>query len=85
MIKLKELLTESKDSKYYDFQIKIPGENSWDNDDIVYYSTGGKLQKHTTSRDDNPLVLNVKLRLDEFKQDLSLWKEKLNYIKKLNY
>jgi hypothetical protein len=60
MIKLKELLTESKDSKYYDFQIKIPGENSWDNDDIVYYSTGGKLQKHTTSRDDNPLILNYR-------------------------
>lgn len=39
----------------------------------------------SNAKPDNPLVLNVKLRLDEFKQDLSLWKEKLNYIKKLNY
>ncbi len=39
----------------------------------------------SNAKDDNPLVLNVKNRVNEFKDDLSIWKEKLNYIKKLDY
>ena len=39
----------------------------------------------SNAKDDNPLVLNVKNRVNEFKEDLSLWKEKLSYIKKLDY
>ncbi len=34
---------------------------------------------------DNPLVVNVKNRVEEFKEDLAIWKEKLSYIKKLDY
>jgi len=39
----------------------------------------------SNAKDDNPLVLNVKNRVNEFKEDLTLWKEKLSYIKKLDY
>ena len=39
----------------------------------------------SNAKDDNPLVLNVKNRVEEFKVDLALWKEKLSYIKKLDY
>ena len=37
------------------------------------------------SNKNNPLVLNVKNQVNEFKEELALWKEKLNYIKKLDY
>lgn len=33
----------------------------------------------------NPLVANVKNRVTEFKEDLNLWKQKLSYLKKLDY
>jgi hypothetical protein len=39
----------------------------------------------SNAKDDNPLVLNVKNRVNEFKEDLTLWKEKLSYIKKIDY
>jgi len=39
----------------------------------------------SNAKDDNPLVLNVKKQVEEFKVDLSLWKEKLSYLKKLPY
>ena len=39
----------------------------------------------SNAKDDNPLVLNVKNRVLEFKEDLEIWKEKLNYLKKLDY
>ncbi|AUC22831.1 chromosome segregation protein [Polaribacter sejongensis] len=39
----------------------------------------------SNATDDNPLVLNVKNRVNEFKVDLAIWKEKLSYIKKLDY
>ncbi|MFK8060900.1 MAG: DUF349 domain-containing protein, partial [Polaribacter sp.] len=39
----------------------------------------------SNAKDDNPLVLNVKNRVEAFKEDLSIWKEKLNYLKKLEY
>tara|TARA_R110002049_G_scaffold82223_3_gene209273 strand:+ start:2158 stop:4077 length:1920 start_codon:yes stop_codon:yes gene_type:complete len=39
----------------------------------------------SNAKDDNPLVLNVKKRVEEFKEDLEIWKEKLSYIKKLDY
>ena len=37
------------------------------------------------AKDDNPLVLNVKNRVNEFKEDLKIWKEKLSYLRKLDY
>mgnify|MGYP005985910195 CR=1 FL=1 len=39
----------------------------------------------SNAKDDNPLVINVKNRIGEFKEDLAIWKEKLNYIKSLDY
>jgi hypothetical protein len=39
----------------------------------------------SNAKDDNPLVLNVKNRVAEFKEDLDIWKEKLSYLKKLDY
>lgn len=39
----------------------------------------------SNAKADNPLVLNVRNRVDEFKEDLALWKEKLSYIKSLDY
>ena len=39
----------------------------------------------SNAKDDNPLVLNVKNRVEEFKEDLEIWKEKLRYLRKLDY
>jgi len=39
----------------------------------------------SNAKDDNPLVLNVKNSINEFKEDLSIWKEKLSYLKNLDY
>ena len=39
----------------------------------------------SNAKDDNPLVLNVKNKVKDFKQDLAIWKQKLNYIKKIDY
>ena len=39
----------------------------------------------SNAKDDNPLVLNVKNRVNEFKEDLKIWKEKLSYLRKLDY
>jgi len=39
----------------------------------------------SNAKDDNPLVLNVKNRVNEFKEDLEIWKEKLSYLRKLDY
>ncbi|MCI2230142.1 DUF349 domain-containing protein [Polaribacter sp. MSW13] len=39
----------------------------------------------SNAKDDNPLVINVKNRVNEFKHDLSIWKQKLSYLKKLDY
>lgn len=39
----------------------------------------------SNAAEDNPLVVNVRNRVDEFKKDLEVWKEKLNYIKKIDY
>ena len=39
----------------------------------------------SNAKDDNPLVLNVKNKVNEFKDDLAIWKQKLNYLKKLDY
>ncbi|MDA9340147.1 DUF349 domain-containing protein [Polaribacter sp.] len=37
------------------------------------------------AKDDNPLVLNVKNSVNQFKEDLKIWKEKLSYLRKLDY
>ncbi|TXD48859.1 DUF349 domain-containing protein [Polaribacter sp. IC073] len=39
----------------------------------------------SNAKEDNPLVVNVKNRVLEFKEDLDIWKEKLRYIKSLEY
>jgi hypothetical protein len=39
----------------------------------------------SNAKDDNPLVVNVKNSIDVFKIDLEVWKEKLRYIKALDY
>jgi hypothetical protein len=39
----------------------------------------------SNATEDNPLVLNVKNRVAEFKENLDIWKEKLSYLKKLEY
>ncbi|WP_405605577.1 DUF349 domain-containing protein [Polaribacter sp. Asnod1-A03] len=39
----------------------------------------------SNAKADNPLVLNVKKQVSKFKEDLAIWKEKLSYIKKLDY
>jgi hypothetical protein len=39
----------------------------------------------SNAKSDNPLVLNVRNRVNEFKEDLLLWKQKLSYIKNLDY
>ena len=54
--------------------------------------TVGKIQQlennlgfFSNAKDDNPLVINVKNKVNNFKEDLSIWKQKLSYLKKLNY
>ncbi len=39
----------------------------------------------SNAKPDNPLVLNVRKGIQEFKDQLDIWKAKLNYIKKLDY
>ena len=39
----------------------------------------------SNAKDDNPLVVNVKKSVHVFKNDLEVWKEKLRYIKALDY
>ncbi|MDO6743693.1 DUF349 domain-containing protein [Tenacibaculum soleae] len=39
----------------------------------------------SNAKDDNPLVLNVRKGIEEFKTKLTIWKTKLSYIKKIDY
>ncbi len=39
----------------------------------------------SNAKDDNPLVLNVRKGIQEFKDQLDIWKSKLSYVKKLDY
>lgn len=39
----------------------------------------------SNAKDDNPLVTNVKKQVADFKKDLDTWKEKLTYLKNLDY
>jgi len=39
----------------------------------------------SNAKPDNPLVLNVINRVNAFKEDLTIWNQKLDYIKKLDY
>ncbi|MDT7832890.1 DUF349 domain-containing protein [Flavobacteriaceae bacterium S356] len=39
----------------------------------------------SNAKDDNPLVQNVRTRVEGFKNDLVVWKQKLAYLKKLEY
>jgi hypothetical protein len=55
MIKLKDLLNENKNSEYYDFQIRIPSDNPYD-DMITYDHMDGKILKLATSSTGNPIT-----------------------------
>ena len=39
----------------------------------------------SNAKDDNPLVVNVKNQINDFKENLVIWKEKLSYLRKLDY
>ncbi|QOD61925.1 DUF349 domain-containing protein [Polaribacter haliotis] len=39
----------------------------------------------SNAKADNPLVTNVKKQVEQFRVDLDIWKEKLNYLKSLDY
>jgi hypothetical protein len=39
----------------------------------------------SNAKPDNPLVLNVMTKVAAYKKELALWKEKLNYLKKIAY
>jgi hypothetical protein len=39
----------------------------------------------SNAKDDNPLVVNVKTNIDSYKESISVWKQKLDYIKRLDY
>lgn len=39
----------------------------------------------SNAKEDNPLVKNVRTRVEGFKEDLVIWKQKLTYLKKLDY
>ena len=79
MTKLKRILTEGKNPLYYDFQIIItPGEYMG----TSFHHHNNKIQKHTRSRDDNPLVLNYSnvpgmakaaYRLKNNKSEITIW------------
>ena len=57
VIKLINILKEINDPNYYDFQIVInPGESMG----TIFIHKDGRTQKHTVSRDDNPLVLDYR-------------------------
>lgn len=53
MIKLKDLLNENKNSEYYNFQIRIPSDNPYD-DKVTYSHFDGRIQKHGMTRRGNP-------------------------------
>ena len=57
MINLQSILNEGKNSLYYDFQIVItPHEYQG----ISFLHRDGRIEKHTTSVKDDPLVLNYR-------------------------
>ena len=57
MIKLQSILNEGKNPLYYDFQIVItPHEYQG----ISFLHRDGRMEKHTTSVKDDPLVLNYR-------------------------
>ena len=39
----------------------------------------------SNAKDDNPLVVNVRTNIDSYKDEISIWQQKLDFIKKLNY
>ena len=39
----------------------------------------------SNAKDDNPLVINVRANIDSYKEEISIWKQKLDYIKRLDY
>ena len=81
MIKLINILKEVSDPTYYDFQIVInPGEYMG-----AYFShRDGRIQKSTTSVDDNPLILDYRnvpglikaaYRAKNDKTSITIWDE----------
>jgi hypothetical protein len=39
----------------------------------------------SNAKDDNPLLVNVKKNIETYKQDTLVWKQKLAYLKKLDF
>jgi hypothetical protein len=39
----------------------------------------------SNAKSDNPLVVNVRTNIDSYKDEISIWKQKLKFIKKLDY
>ena len=39
----------------------------------------------SNAKDDNPLVLNVRASIDKHKEDVAIWKQKLAYVRSLDY
>ena len=79
MIKLQSILNEGKNPLYYDFQIVItPHEYQG----ISFLHRDNKMQKHTISVDDNPLILNYRnvpgmikaaYKLKNSKSEIVIW------------
>ena len=81
MIKLKHIISEGKNPLYYDFQIVIaPHEYQG----TTFLHRDGKIQKSTTSVDDNPLILNYRnipgmvkaaYKLKNNKSEIVIWND----------
>ena len=79
MIKLQSILNEGKNPLYYDFQIVItPHEYQG----ISFLHRDGRIEKHTTSVKDDPLVLNYRnvpgmvkaaYKLKNSKSEIVIW------------
>jgi len=39
----------------------------------------------SNAKSDNPLLLNVRKNIDSYKDEISIWEQKLDYIKRLDY
>jgi hypothetical protein len=86
-LKFKNLVDSYAENK--DFK-KLDGEQLFVRkkiDEIVreIQQLENNLSFFSISNKSNPLVLNVKNQVNDFKEELAVWKEKLSYIKKLDY
>jgi len=59
MIKLIDILKENKNSEYYNFQIRIPSDNPYD-DKVTYDYYDGRIRKFAQTSTGNPIVHTYK-------------------------